>query len=590
MTNKEILFITKNEVEEEIKEITKKFDINQIIKIIILKMETIFNNLEELPSYYKEAFAEELSYLLYIKLENEKNKINLINISTLDISKELNENNAYFNNLYHLLKIRNILRNMEIYCLQQDYDIVYANNSYWLSHPIKDYEHFYKLGYFLNSLESTTLSMNATIEKNTHVYDILNKVQKNYSNSLNFEIKDENTIYERIEYKFHPSFIGQLYKYITSNHYSLFSNSMSKYFENSQIDITEKCIKSSELRWIDLINFSIVIQYISSYINKIIKDYSKSERMTFNSRIFAMEKEQFKNFFIHIFQQINPKIREKEVRKIMNSFSLYIQDNRERIDLQFKPILDFGHVKVILLNPFANTDIIRAYIQNNNIILDDQGNKFENKVYSILQKGFPNIEIFKSIKYINKLNQKSEIDLCFKIKNNIYFIECKNPKLPISASSSTNNYLYIQKAKDQLELAEKYFEENKKLFINKHLKCNTQEIEKYKIYKIIILSNRNMSGLNFENIAVRDIYSLTRLIDIGNISTYNIDNQLNKVNIKEISLYKNNSYFQESDFIKYINKDFIFYKELNKELKKFTRKVTYKNKMFSTFDYYVENK
>lgn len=589
MTNKEVLFNTKNEVEEEIKEILKKFDINQILKIIILMTEKIFNNLEKSPNY-KEAIVEELSYLLYLKLVNENEKISLKEISFFDVSKELNWKNESFNNIYYLLEARNLLRDMEIYCLQQNYDIICTNNSYQLSHPIKDYEHFYKLGYFLNYIETTTLSMNSIIEINTHTHDILDKIQTIYPNKFNFQIKDENTIYERIEYKINPTFVGQLYKYITSHHGSLYANTVSKYLENSQINIEEKCRKSCELRWIDLINFSIVIQYISSYMNLIIKNNSKSNRMEYNSRIIGMENQQFKDYFMKIFQQINPKIKEKEVRKIMNSFSFDIKDNKARIDLQFKPIINFGSHKIILLNSFANTEIIRAYIQNNNIQLDDQGNKFENEVYSILKKGFPNVEIFKSIKYKNKFNKEGEIDLCFKIKDNIYFVECKNPKLPISASSSTNNYLYIQKAKEQLESAKKYFDEDKKSFLNKHLKCNVNEIEKYKVYKIIVLSNRNVAGLNFEDIAVRDIYSLTRLINIGSISSYHIDSQLNKVDIEEISLYENNSHFQESDFIKYINKDFIFYQEINKELKKFPRTVTYKNKKFSTFDYYMENK
>ncbi|MCG3660091.1 NERD domain-containing protein [Aliarcobacter butzleri] len=588
MKNKEFLFVTKDEVEKEIEEILKKFEINKIFKIIILMMERIFNDLEKSPKY-KEAFAEELSYLLYLKLKNEKEEINLKKLSLFDVSEELEGKNKLLNNLYYLLEVRNLLRDMEVYCLQQNYDIECKNNSYQLIHPIKDYIHFYKLGYLLNYLESSTFSMNSVIETNTLVDDILDKIKIDFPNMLNFQVKDENTIYERIEYKFHPSFLGQLYKFFTALHGSLYCNTMSKYLQNSQIDIEEKCINKGELRWIDLINFSIVMQYISSYINSTIKNNAKSNRMAYNSRIFAMENQQFKKFFIEIFQQINPKIRENEIRKIMNSFSFDIENDKERIDLQFKPIMNFGSYRIILLNSFANTDIIRAYIQNNNLQLDDQGNKFENEVYSILKKGFPNIEIFKSVKYKDKFNKKGEIDLCFKIKNNIYFIECKNPKLPISASSSTNNYLYIQKAKKQLEFAEEYFNEDKKLFLQKHLRCNINEMEDYKVFKIIVLANRNVSGLNIEDIAIRDIFSLTRLIDIGSVSSYYIDSKLNKVDIKEVSLYENNSYFQEIDFIKYISEKFIFHEEINKYLQKFTRTITYKGNNFSTFDYCINN-
>ena len=133
-------------------------------------------------------------------------------------------------------------------------------------------------------------------------------------------------------------------------------------------------------------------------------------------------------------------------------------------------------------------------------------------------------------------------------------MECKNRLHPISSNSSITNYEYIMKAKDiQLPKIIGYFEEDKKAFIKKYFAQEIEDIDEYKIYKFILLSNRNISGLNIDDIAIRDIYSLERILDIGFLEIGKIsDEDKNKIIINEkIYYWENEEYFQERDLINY---------------------------------------
>ncbi|MCT7566894.1 hypothetical protein N5T96_11215 [Aliarcobacter butzleri] len=206
----------------------------------------------------------------------------------------------------------------------------------------------------------------------------------------------------------------------------------------------------------------------------------------------------------------------------------------------------------VSFNIFSGVNIVRAYITNFNISLDDQGTKFERYVKDLLEKKFQNIISNKKFKTSNGVN--GDIDICFLGEKSIYFMECKNRLHPISSNSSITNYEYIMKAKDvQLPKIIKYFEEDKKAFIKKYFNKEIEDIGEYKIYKFILLSNRNISGLNIDDIAIRDIYSLERILDIGFLEIGKIsDEDKNKIIINEkIYYWENEEYFQESDLINY---------------------------------------
>ncbi|MCT7910524.1 NERD domain-containing protein [Arcobacter lacus] len=577
----------KNEVEIDIDKLLKKISINQLIKFILVTMEDLFNH--EYFIFSREIIAEEFSYLLYKKLENNKNKINLFKIINEDYTKFLENNKNLFSDLTSLFMVRNTIRNMEIYIEKQGYIIENKNSTIKIKHPIKELQHYDMLGYLRNSLEGSNIGFESISKKKLSLSDILDIATKYETmNAIKYEIRSSNTEKELIIFQFDPVYLANLTRIITNSHDAKFNQVMSKYFDNSQIELTDKCTKKGNIRWIDLFHVSLVLDYISLYISKIIKEKATSYRMANNSKLLLMTNKQLENFFLDIFTELNNDININDVKNFIGRFTINILSDTKRIDLQFTPIIKVEERSFVLFNTFSLTDIMRAYINNNNLALDDQGQKFENEVYKRLKIGFPENKIFTSIKYNDYYEKKGEIDICLIGKKSIFFIECKNSLLSISASSATNNYEYIFKAKSQLEQVERCFNTDRNKFLKKYCNLNISGIEEYSLYKIIILSNKNISGLNFSNIAVRDIYSLDRLIINGVINTLSI-NEKNEIEvIDSISLYENKINFQERDFINYINNDFIFFDKLNKLAQKKINHNKYKDYTFESFNYFVD--
>lgn len=577
----------KNEVEMDIDKLLKKISINQLIKFILVTMEDLFNH--EYFIFSREIIAEEFSYLLYKKLDKDKNKINLFKIINEDYTKLLENNKNLFSNLTSLFMARNIIRNMEIYIEKQGYIIDNRNNIIKIKHPINGLQHYDMLGYLRNSLEGSNIGFESISKRKLSLNDILEIATKYESMSaIKHEIRSANTEKELIIFQFEPVYLANLTKIITNSHDSKFNQVMSKYFDNSQIKLTDKCTKKGNMRWIDLFNISLVLDYISLYISKIIKEEATSDRMANNSKLLLMTNKQLENFFSDIFTELNSDINANDIKNFIGRFTINIFNDTKRIDLQFTPILKVEERSFVLFNTFSLTDIMRAYINNNNLALDDQGQKFEDEVYKRLKIGFPENKIFTSIKYSDYYEKKGEIDICLIGKKSIYFIECKNSLQSISASSATNNYEYILKAKLQLEQVEKCFNIDRNKFLKKYCNLNISNIEEYSLYKIIILSNKNISGLNFNNIAVRDIYSLDRLILNGVINTLSMNEKKEIEIVDSVSLYENKINFQEIDFINYINNDFIFFDKLNKLAQKKINHEKYKNYTFESFDYFVD--
>ncbi len=576
----EILYNLKKEVEFDIDLLIEKMNDNLLIKFVLQIMEDIFNLNSSIflsGNFQKEALAESLSYLLYRKINNSKNNIKF-NLKVYDdYINFVNNNYILINKLFHFLRVKYLLDDMITYVSRQDYILVNYNNILELQHKIKDFDYYYKLGYFRNMLENIYVQKES--EKNSttmkEILDLVNRF-KSYFKVMDFYIKDAGSFNEQIIFSLNPRGLYSLSKFLTHSHKIILHSTISNYLINNNKNPDEKCRKEGNLKWIDLISFSIIIQYIAMFINNTIEENSTSARMSVNSKILSMNKVELEIFFYNIFNSINNDISFEEVKDFINKFTTYTAYTQKRIDIQFNPIINIEDYYFVLVNVFSQSDITRAYIDNFSVKLDENGSNFEESVFNILKIKFNNI--YREIKYIDHNNKKGEIDLLIISNNNIYFIECKNRLKPISSNSSINNYQYFLKAVTQLNQAEEYFNNDKNRFLKRHIKDGFNDINDYKIYKVIIMSNPNLSGLIYENVAVRDIISLDRLINKGNIRdiTSSIDGK--EQTVKNISLYQNNEFFQEIDFINYLSMESIFFKYLKENIVQIvTEEIRYKN-------------
>lgn len=569
----------KKDIENDISKIVKKIDTDFLVKYIFVTLEEVFSySYNDNKNFSKEALAEEFSYLFFLIFQQQKKKIKLKQLINYDYISNQSKYIEKIKELEYLLEVRHQISNMLIYIMDQNYTFLSKNNILKIEHPIDSYEYYYKLGYLRNVLDSVSINYASIEQRKLGIHDFIELSEKMGDfKPIDFEIRDNGFFSEAIIFRFDPIKIATFTKFITNSYESRMNQVYNKYLMNSQVNMMDKCTKKSNIRWFDLVNFSIVLELLARYIDQIIEKHSSSYRMLINTKMsIAMSNERLSQFFHQIFMVINRDITIDDVKNFLGRFTTNITSiDDKRFDLQFRPIVKIENLNFILFNVFSVTEIARAYIGNNNIQMDDQGKKFENEILNLMKTAFPDVHISESVKYNDNYDQKGEIDIILISEKNIYFIECKNRILPISAVTSTTQYEYMKKAIEQLTQAEKYFNHDRLTFINNHIKKPIANVNEYTVHKIVFFSNSNLSGLNYENIAIRDITSLSLLAHEGKIVMH--ETYGDKKTSHEISLYENGNTLQEVDFLNYISKESIFFKNINHGVEKRPYLIQYKD-------------
>lgn len=593
MNNNDIIHKIEEEINNDIKVIVNKLEAEKLLTYLLIQQEIIFSTLEgEKYKYkYKETLSESFSYT--INLITHYKRIKLKKLQNYNISEYINLKKEMLDKLSSLLLTKSKLSDFKIYIYKQGYKLNIVGNTLTITHEIDNYIKYYKLGYLRNVIEDMYMSMMAQQSSNV---DIIPIIQKTFERQIDFfKIMDKGTSTERIRFFFSEPLCNILTDIKDAQADYRIHTTYSNYFINNNIDIKDKCTKSTNIRWVDLLKFSIGINNISVFMDNTIKEQCLNNSVMFNNSIlFPIPDKAILEVFQLIFKEINKDISANDIKKFIKKFTSDLTKSKinDKIDIQFKPLVKVSeNFSYLLFRTFGATIMIRAYLFNHNVGLDDQGNRFEETAKKAFSTCFSNIK--DNIKFKTKDNKEGEIDICIIGNNNIYFVECKNKLHPISASSSIGNYEYIMKAsKEQLPKAVNYFNENRTLFTQRHFKQTIDHIESFNIYKIVLLSNRNVSGLNIDDVAIRDIYSLERILDIGyGTMGYALgkDNTPFEDSAEKIHFWKNKSSFQEIDLINYLSKESIFFKFLEENIAiKQEHNFYYKNYTFSDFVYAYE--
>jgi hypothetical protein len=136
----------------------------------------------------------------------------------------------------------------------------------------------------------------------------------------------------------------------------------------------------------------------------------------------------------------------------------------------------------------------------------------------------------------------------------------------------------MKATKIQLPKVIKYLEEDTKAIVKKYFNKDMEGIDGYKIYKFILLSNRNVSGLNIDDVAVRDIYSLERILEAGFLEIGQLSDDEEKkeiINNEKIYYWKNKKSFQECDLINYHSKNSRFFELFERMIFETSREYSY---------------
>ena len=539
-------------ISDDITKIINDLDAEKLILYFLQDREYLFSPIlnEVSLNDNKEILLECYSYILSEILTTKK--INFVNLFDFNISEFIIKNNDELIKLKTLAITRRKIKDFIIYITKQDYKLVVEDKVLTLSHNIENFIKYYNIGYIRASLADFNLSMTSLVNKKFDVEDtILKAYEKDYKFS---ELIDIGTPLARIRFHFSNILFNILASISTVEIEYKINSAFHNYFIYSDINIEDKCFKLSSMKWIDLLKFTMITSGLSNLMQKVIKEKSNGDKSIIeNSILYGYPYSMLFEVFSLIFKSINSGIKGKDIKAFIDAFTTDLTNPKGTLDIQFRPILKVENdTYYVSFNIFSGVNIVRAYITNFNISLDDQGIKFERYVKDLLEKKFQNI--ISNKKFRNSNGENGDIDICFLGEKSIYFIECKNRLHPISSNSSITNYEYIMKAKDiQLPKIIGYFEEDKKAFIKKYFAQEIEDIDEYKIYKFILLSNRNISGLNIDDIAIRDIYSLESILDIGFLEIGKIsDEDKDKIIVSDkIYYWENEEYFQESDLINY---------------------------------------
>jgi len=596
MNQIDVLSIFEKDIQKDIILIVRKLDADKFLLHILMQQELMFSSLKTKEIEQKETLAEGYSYIINLIVHYKKIKLNRINI--YNISDYIEKNINYIDNLINLIFVKKIVSDFKTYIIKQNYQLTVCKNIYKLQHPIKDYKKYYQLGYLRAVIEDHfTLAMSLK-HADSNISEVL---QKAYQSQMDFhQIMDIDTEYERIRFLISNVLCKVVISINDSNTQYRLVSSYGNYFKNSNINLTDTCTKKGKMTWENLMKVSIGISNLSTFMDRTIKEKCTSKLMFNNSIVYPFSDENVYKTFEMLFHEINSNISEKEIKNFIKKFTtdyttLNLQD---KADIQFKPIVKImKNTNFILFRTFSGTNLVRAYISNNQQALDDQGDKFEKEVENTIGLEFDDIK--DSIKYTNSDGDKGEIDLCFLGDKNIYFVECKNRIHPISASSSINNYEYVMKASQvQLPRAVNYFNEDRKRFIKTNFKKEVQNIEEYSVHKLVILSNRNLSGLNIDDVAIRDIFSLEKTLESGVIEMGIISLKSEEYlqgDMQIIHLWENETSFQEKDLLNYLSSDSKYFKFLDETVAiEQKRDFQYKGNLFQqelyAFNTYAEDK
>ncbi|MGE4511192.1 MAG: NERD domain-containing protein [Sulfurimonadaceae bacterium] len=340
--------------------------------------------------------------------------------------------------------------------------------------------------------------------------------------------------------------------------------------------------------------FTVGISNITIFMDNTLKEQCVNNSVMFNNSIlFPATDSLILQLFTLLFNQINKDITSEDIKKFIRKFTTDLTTSKlgDKIDIQFKPFVKVHeNFNFLLFRTLSATNLIRAYLSNHEFGLDDQGDKFEKIIENTFLKCFKDVK--KSLKFKDRNNEQGEIDICVLGNKNIYFVECKNRLHPISATSATSNYEYIIKAsQEQLPKAVNYFNENRHAFIKKYFNQHIVDIDDFIIHKVVMLSNRNVSGLNIDGVAIRDIYSLERILEIG----YAQQGYISKDDEREfddtsekIYFWENKVSFQESDLVDYLSSESKFFSSLENIAIEQVREESYKEYIFRDFVYAYE--
>ena len=309
---------------------------------------------------------------------------------------------------------------------------------------------------------------------------------------------------------------------------------LAKEWTLTESEIKSKCIVG-EATLYDISKFMFVFHFMSKMINKFITLNKKLKTDDFlgMGQVWMFDEDFFK--IMDIFLE---RSKSEPILKIltMNLSSPYI-------DFQYTPIVRNKTRVGIFLSLLTGSNILRNVIKysygvNNKIVTNNNGIDGLSKAVANSFKESKGFKVLDSYEYRHE-GIDAEIDVLAISEQCIYIIECKNSLYSTNAYEMRSSVDHLAKAKKQLDLHKKAFEDEK--FIIDFNKKHNENVPR-KIITLIVMGNRLFAGNENYGHPIRSYFELDNILTGGYIglgfAKYRIWNQ---------------AYFEEQDLLDYLN-------------------------------------
>jgi len=255
MNNDTLLLTIEKEIDNEIKIIINKLEPEKLLIFLLIQQEITFSTLKDEITENKEKISE--CYSFTINLIKHYKEIKLHKLQNYNITEYISLKKDIIDKLVSLLLIKSNLIDFKIYLSRQGYSLIIEENILSLTHTIDNYIKYYKLGYLRSLIEDM---YQATMSIQNNDSNLIKVLQKSFEKQIGFfEKMNENDNIERIRFLFSKPLFNVLTKIKDANTEYRINSAFNNYFSNSNIDITDQCTKSTNIRWIDLLKFTIAI-------------------------------------------------------------------------------------------------------------------------------------------------------------------------------------------------------------------------------------------------------------------------------------------------------------------------------------------
>jgi hypothetical protein len=195
-------------------------------------------------------------------------------------------------------------------------------------------------------------------------------------------------------------------------------------------------------------------------------------------------------------------------------------ESGRHLDLQYTPLLECpGHV-VMLPRTLAHSAPTRNLLASRSIRVDGVGDEFTAMVHDILSTRFSHVA---TERVVELDGVKTDVDVAVLSNSHLFIFECKHNLPSASTHEEVDHWSDIVRGVHQLQRASTILAADSRLrqrLASWFPSATKAELTVNSVHMAVITSTRTFCGVETEGIAIRDFYSLAKVLGDGLVDVY----------------------------------------------------------------------